>query len=70
MKCTGGTFTLLSLSCFGVEAFTPPEDLPVGVGDSWAFFCFFCLFVWFLLYSDVGTVGPVGTLKPDPVTMV
>jgi hypothetical protein len=23
------------LYCFGVEAFAPPEDLPVGEGDSW-----------------------------------
>jgi hypothetical protein len=29
--------TLLSLYCFGVEAFAPPEDLPVGEGDSWTF---------------------------------
>jgi hypothetical protein len=28
-----GKGTLLSLYCFGVEAFTPPEDLPVGEGD-------------------------------------
>jgi hypothetical protein len=29
--------TLLSLYCFGVKAFAPPEDLPVGEGDSWTF---------------------------------
>jgi hypothetical protein len=28
--------TLLSLYCFGVEAFAPPEDLPVGEGDTFS----------------------------------